>query len=105
MPPLWQYFALMSQRGDQPICAPKGTDPRTLQHFPCKVGDFWGTAGGAMIAFTDPLGAPTQLSWLGANSHVPVGAVLLACANAQNAPPWLLRVSVALVTPTTLTAA
>jgi hypothetical protein len=40
MPPLWQYFSrLLSQTS--PLLPPKGTDPRTLRLFSCKLAASW----------------------------------------------------------------
>jgi hypothetical protein len=50
MPPLWQYF---SQADTSPSLPPKGTDPLTLQHFPCKPAVSRDRERGH-IAFLDP---------------------------------------------------
>jgi hypothetical protein len=43
--PLWQYFGVV-WRQTSPLLPPKGTDPRILRLFPCKLAASWGSMKG-----------------------------------------------------------
>ena len=52
--PVVAVLVVSAKRQTSPSLPPKGADPRTLRHFPCKTDVFKGPLEGAMIAIVDP---------------------------------------------------
>jgi hypothetical protein len=72
MPPLGQYFPRLQKPDESqtsPSLPPKGTDPGTLRHFPCKLAASWGPRRGAMMPIADPSGRHPSAASVGGGAE------------------------------------